>query len=366
MPKLTEQEVIERLRGAFPDSGIGDDTAVLPPVSGGLLFTTDAIAEGVHFDRSLSTVSQAVQKLVTSNVSDIYAMGGLPHSMVVTAGLPDGCTIGEVDDIIDGLERGCAAYGLRLVGGDTVRNKGGLFLNASVLGTVEPGRAVSRSGAREGDMIVLFGACGASLAGMAQLRCFAGFDAGDAPFAFTEPAPEDLRAVKRILSGLHLASDEDQIAALCREAGLGGSLVPMFLLCKQHLVPRAVPMDRGLLDADPPAITAMIDISDGIAKDLVTLCRESGVGVVVDEESLPVPQGLPALRGGRSRPHTELLLSSGEEYVLLAAVAFDARDLLPQGAAIIGAVVPRADGHTIIREDGNKVPLPKVGFEHTF
>ena len=366
MPKLMEQKVIERLREAFPDSGIGDDTAVLPPVSGELLFTTDAVAEGVHFDRSFSTISQAVQKLVTSNVSDIYAMGGLPYSMVVTAGLPEGCTIEEVDDIIDGIKRGCEAYGLGLVGGDTVRNPGGFFLNASVLGSIEPGKAVLRTGAREGDILVLFGACGASSAGMAQLEFVAGAEKIDEEFASKVPPSKNLMAIKKVLSSLHLTSDEREIVGLCSEAGLDESIVPVMMVCKQHIAPFARPLDRALLDADPPAITAMIDISDGIAKDLATLCRESGVGVVVDEESLPVPQALSDLHTGDRESQTEFVLSSGEEYVLLATVAAGARELLPAGAAVIGAIVPEADGLTIIKENGEKVPLPKIGFEHTF
>ena len=70
------------------------------------------------------------------------------------------------------------------------------------------------------------------------------------------------------------------------------------------------------------------------------------------------PGGLPS--------QTEIVLSSGEEYVLLAAVSESARGLLPDGAAVIGTVVPEAEGITLVGKKGEKVPLPKLGFEHTF
>lgn len=367
MSGLTEQEVINRLRGAFPDSGIGDDTAVLPPVEGEVLFTTDAAVEGVHFDLSISTISQAVQKLVTSNVSDIYAMGGKPDAALVTAGLPRGCTIKNIDEIIDGLKRGCDAYGLQLVGGDTVLNPAGIFLNASVIGAVERERSVSRAGARGGELLVLFGTCGASLAGLLLLGATG--EAGETAESYPTidiPKSVNMKKTRSLAHRLHLSMNTAEIQQICTEGGEDESLAPVLSLCKQHMVPLAVPLDRALLEAEPPVITAMIDISDGIAKDLVTLCRESGVGAAVDEAALPVPPAIAAFFPDGLPSQTQIMLSSGEEYVLLAAVSESARALLPDSAAVIGTVVPETEGVTLVKRNGEKVPLPKLGYEHTF
>ncbi|MCK4237121.1 MAG: hypothetical protein KAX38_08365, partial [Candidatus Krumholzibacteria bacterium] len=159
---MKEREIIESLREAFPDAALGDDAAVLPGEKGELLVAADAVVEGVHFERSYSTLAQAVQKVITSNVSDIFAMGGKPDSIIFTAGLPKGFGKGELSEIIEGLKKGCGVYRLKLAGGDTVLSSGGLFFNMAILGDVRRGRAVLRRGACEGDTLVLFGDCGCS------------------------------------------------------------------------------------------------------------------------------------------------------------------------------------------------------------
>ncbi|RJR27935.1 MAG: thiamine-monophosphate kinase, partial [Candidatus Latescibacterota bacterium] len=171
---MKEREIIDRIRAAFPQSGIGDDTAVLPAAAGDLLLASDAVVENVHFVRRRSTLSQAIQKAVTANVSDVYAMGGRPEAILLSAGLPPGCSAEDVDSIVEGLSVSCEAYGVRLAGGDTVASPGGYFFDVAIAGSVPRGRAVRRSGARAGDAVVLFGEVGPSLAGLSLLAAFLG------------------------------------------------------------------------------------------------------------------------------------------------------------------------------------------------
>jgi thiamine-monophosphate kinase len=333
---MKELEVIDRLRAAFPDCGIGDDAAVLPVPRGEMLFAADASVEGVHFDRRFSTLSQAVQKLVTSNVSDIFAMGGSPGSIVFTAALPAGCSSADVDGIIDGLKRSCAQYGIKLVGGDTVSSPHGYCFNVAIVGEVPRGRAVMRSGARVGDALVLFGEIGLSRAGLSVLSSRVGGDAGAGAVAITgHPCADDIeRFVQR------------------------------------HLVPLAIPLDASLLDADPARVTAMIDISDGLGKDLRTLCAESGVGALIREEAFPIPPAVGELCGLEGAALIDFALSSGEEYVLLAAVSPEAAERLgagtTAGATVIGAAVPAAEGIVLVDGSGKRRPMPNLGYEHTF
>ncbi len=436
---MKERHVIERLRASFTDGGIGDDAAIITPPGGDLLFASDAVVEGVHFRRESSTLAQAVQKVITSNVSDIYAMGGMPHSILITAGLPPGCGETDVNMIIGGAALACKIYGIELVGGDTVLCPGGYFFDVSIIGSVGRGRAVRRSGARPGDAIVVFGECGGSLAGMLLLGAlFSGgrgegsrHDSDRSALEKSSTVIEELVAhdaavwgiVQEIIPILTLSMERDDITRICDERGLDRKAVPLLELVRRHLVPRARPLDRSLLDADrragaAPSVSAMIDISDGLARDLATLCTESGVGAVVEEGSIPLHPALegmfrrdaaedardgePGGEGGAVRrvvvpsedepagaggaagqvgepggmdapgeeeksPNytTEIALSSGEEYVMLAAV----RGLsggAPPGGTVIGRIVDRREGMSLVTTAGERRPIPELGYEHSF
>jgi thiamine-monophosphate kinase len=353
---MKELDVIDRLRAAFPDSGIGDDAAVLAAPRGEMLFAADAAIEFVHFDRRFSTLSQAVQKLVTSNVSDIFAMGGSPESIVFTAALPAGCSPADIDSIIDGLRRSTKQYGVRLVGGDTVASPGGFCFNVAIVGYVPAGRAMLRSGARPGDVLVLFGEIGLSRAGLNVL---------------SSPTPE----MREAISPLSIASSP---AELDRVAGALGGIPRAHEVARcirRHLVPLAVPLDESLLDADPARVTAMIDISDGLAKDLRTLCTESGVGAAIRKDALPIPPAVGEICGLEGEGLVDFALASGEEYVLLAAVSPEAAERLNADAvpgasvivaAVIGETVPAAEGVVLVDANGKRRPMPDVGYEHSF
>ncbi len=450
---MRERDVIKRLRDAFKDYGIGDDAAVLASPEGELLFASDAVVEGVHFKRGCGTLGQAVQKVITSNVSDIYAMGGAPYAAVMTAGLPAGCGETEIDSIIMGAASACDVYGVKLAGGDTVRSPGGYFFDVAITGSVERGRAVRRTGARPGDAVVLFGACGGALAGFIILNVLyddvnrslsrnesitpGGAQLSDAA-AFIErlmPMDSGVRdRVKKIIPALSLAMAAEDIEHLCDGHGLGREAAPLLQLAARHLVPRARPLDRTLLGArsisagaqseDPsradrsisagaqsmepslpaehpraagtPRVAAMIDVSDGLARDLRALCAESGVGASIEEALLPVHPVLGHIIGPRDsgevqsseqtigaggardaqstgtpasiarKSSVELILSSGEEYVLLAAVRGLAEGSVPPGGTVIGRIVERRRGFTIVTRDGESRPLPELGYEHLF
>jgi len=373
---MKELDVIDRFRRAFPGCGIGDDAAVLPGVEGDLLFAADAAIEGVHFDRRFCTLSQAVQKLVTSNVSDIFAMGGRAGSIVFTAGLPEGCAARDVDDIIHGLRRSCTQYGVKLVGGDTVLSPWGFVFNVAITGEVKPGRAILRSGARVGDAIVLFGEIGRSLAGLGILSALSGREGnGTVPVPRAPGLLESAATMKRMLGALSLATSGPELDRMALALGGLPRAHEMMRFMQHHLVPLAYPLEASFLDAEPPCVTAMIDVSDGLAKDLRTLCEESGVGAAIREETFPVSEGISEVFGIGTGALADFAISSGEEYVLLATVAAEAvkgrgagqaAQRLGAGATVIGSVVPAAEGVVLVDAKGSTRPMPKLGYEHTF
>jgi thiamine-monophosphate kinase len=360
---IKERDVIGFLRDAFPDSGLGDDTAVFDSPAGSLLFASDAAVEGVHFRLDLSTAGQAVQKVVTSNVSDIYAMGGEPTGIVFTSGLPRDCGGEDLVSIVDGLKRSCDVYMMKLFGGDTVLSPSGYFFDVAIIGRLHEGfEPFRRSGAKPGDLLALFGEVGGSLAGLKLLERLSG--AGSAgPLDSLLPAPADMGCFRETWVTLSADNTLADIEAMCSAGQLPEGSADTVDLIRRHLAPRTVmPPVNGSAEW-APGVRAMIDISDGLGRDLASLCAESGVGAVVSEEKIPVPAAVAAAMAGDRGALTALALSSGEEYVALAAVEPGA---VPPGAAVIGAVTEESGGLLLEDAEGGIRPLPPAGWEHEF
>ena len=165
---IGEFGVIERVtRGLRYDAtvhvGVGDDAAVLCGGKGWrLLVTTDMLVDGVHFDARRADPSLIGRKALAVSLSDIAAMGGIPWAAVVAAGIPRAYPVRHMDALYRGLRRLAARYQVQIVGGDTVRAER-LTLTVTLLGWVEPRRAVLRRGARPGDVIYVTGRLGGSL-----------------------------------------------------------------------------------------------------------------------------------------------------------------------------------------------------------
>ncbi len=365
---MKEQEIIARIREAFPGSGIGDDAAVLPPVAGEMLFASDAVVQNVHFTTRFSTSGQAIQKIVTANVSDIYAMGGVPAAIVLTAGLPPGCGERDVDSIIEGLALACGSYGVALAGGDTVASPGGYFFDVAITGSVAPGRAVLRSGAGPGDAVVLFGEIGRSLAGLALLSCFFG-PCGCGPTGLPAPRVRDCAAagarMGAVVPRLSLATDEAALRGMAAGLAHIPGALEMLRCMRHHLAPRCTPAPAVRAGGARAPFAAMIDVSDGFAKDLRTLCAESGVGASIEAASLPIPGAVGALFGIEGDALIDFALSSGEEYVQLAAVPRESLAALPPEAVVVGRFTGAEEGITIAGPGGTR-ELPALGYEHSF
>ncbi|HSA22081.1 MAG TPA: thiamine-phosphate kinase [Myxococcota bacterium] len=222
--------------------GIGDDCAVLD--LGGLervLLTTDLLLERVHFEAAWLSAEDLGHKSMAVNLSDVAAMGGEAVAALLALGLPPGLEVAWVEGLRDGLV-GCArAYGLELVGGDTVSAPGGAVVCLTVLGRAPADEVVLRSGGQPGDRVLATGPLGDSAAGLHLLR---GGGAG--------LAPEDRAALL-----LAHRRPEPQLA-LGRE------------LARRRLA------------------HAMIDVSDGLVQDLGHICERSGLGAELDADGLPL------------------------------------------------------------------------------
>ncbi len=310
--------------------GSGDDAAVLEvPAGQQVVATCDGLVEGVHFRLDWCSPRDVGHKALAVNLSDLAAMGAEPWVAVVSLFLPGEATLATVDGLVDGLGALAAAAGLAVVGGNISASSGGLALDVTALGLVDAGRATLRSGARPGDLLLVTGELGAAAAGLQLLEAWGG----------TRPAGGLLDAVAESL--------------------VQAQLTP---------VPR---VREALAAAATGAVRAAIDLSDGLAADLGHLTEASGVGAVVRQDDLPVPEALWRAADLLSVDAMDWVLHGGEDYQLLLAVepGGAGRGMKAVGDAtgtpvtVIGRVVERP-GLWLETEEGRLRNLARRGHDH--
>ncbi len=303
--------------------GVGDDTAVLE-VDGGkwLLFTTDMMVEGVHFELDYSNLRQVGWKALAVNLSDIAAMGGSPIHALVSLAVSLRFDTFELAELYDGLKEAARAYKVNIVGGDTVKNPDRLVINVALLGEVEAGKAVFRSGARPGDQVYVTGPLGASEAGL---------------YLFKNPA----------------TACPPKASEYCRRA---------------HAAP--VPrVDAGMLLARC-GVTSMDDISDGLASELHEICGASGVGCLIRQEDIPVDARVRAVAGSAGVDPFQWALYGGEDLELVFTAGPQDGEKIKSEAAGAGIEVytigeiTDSDGVRLMLPGGKIKILPRGGYDH--
>ncbi len=310
--------------------GIGDDAAVFRQQAGReTVVTADLLIEEIDFRLDTTTARLLGHKALAVSLSDIAAMGARPRYALVSIGVPREIWRSDfVDEFYEGFFALAETYGVALVGGDVSRSPERIVIDSVVLGEVERGRAVTRSGARAGDHVFVTGSLGGAAAGLRLLG-----------------RGESLRR-KRSRSLQYRAVEE--------------------LLLRQLRPEPRIPW--GALLGEERLATAMIDISDGLSSDLTHLCRQSRVGAVIDAARVPVDSAVINLCGRRALDPLLLALHGGEDFELLFTVR--PRDLarLPRSLGgvpltYVGDVTGEGAGVRI--SEGSRVwPLEPAGFTH--
>lgn len=324
-----EIELIERLTRGLPLSertvlGAGDDCAILRGSGGSdLLVTSDILVEDVHFRRDTIPWPALGAKALTCGLSDVAAMGGTPQWAVVSLALPEDVTTADADALYHGLADQARRYHVDVVGGDTSRSPRGVVIDVTVIGHVSVGLALRRSAARAGDAILATGQLGDSAAGLDVL--------------------------------LHADPDEATVQSLVRA--------------------HRWPTPRCELGASLPlfgTVGACIDVSDGLATDLLHVCRASGLSALVYEEAVPMSDAMRAWATARRREPLEWALGGGEDYELLFTMPMlAARPFVEQGMAassvpltIVGEMRPGPPLVELRRRGGVTEAMPVRGFDH--
>jgi len=337
--EIGERELLRRIRVRIPQGagvvvGAGDDAAALEtgPLT---LLTTDSLVEGVHFRLGWSPARLLGRKALTVNLSDIAAMAGVPRYATVSLCLPGTLPIGFVDELYDGLLERAAEAGVALVGGNLSITPGPIVVDVALVGLAD--RPLRRSGARAGDLVVVTGTLGAAAAGL------------------------------RLLSQGARLGTEGQLEATGIWTEASSSAV---LHCLRAQLDPAPPLAFARSLAEHELASAGMDVSDGLAGDLLELCRESDVSAWLDPQALPIDRHAAGLERAQGRDALSLALNGGEDYQQLLAIAADALEALRDVASVwdlpVTAIGEFAAGPPALslKQGSDLVPLLPDSHEH--
>jgi thiamine-monophosphate kinase len=307
--------------------GSGDDSAIIDSGNRLTIVSTDLLLEGIHFNLTYTPLKHLGYKSVIRGISDIYAMNGKPGQILISLGISTRFTVEQLEELYEGIYQACEKYGADLAGGDTTSSLTGLTIGITAIGTVEKESVARRDGAKPNDLICVTGDFGASFMGLQLL----------------ERERKLFKANKVIqpdLSGY--------------EYVIGRQLKPEF--------PSETILDLRKNDLLP---SSMIDISDGLASDLLHICKSSDTGCRIYANKIPVDLETVKLAEEFMIDPITAALNGGEDYELLFTLpleTFDKIKLLPS-VRIIGHMTSPEDRQLLVSEDGSETDLKAQGWE---
>ena len=306
--------------------GIGDDCAVIDIGHHFQLLTTDMLIEGVHFDLTYTPLKHLGYKSVVVNLSDIYAMNGLPKQITVSIALSNRFPLEAVEELYEGIRLACIAYNVDLVGGDTTSSISGLCLSITAIGEVDKDKIVYRSGAKEHDLIVVSG------------------DLGSAYL------------------GLQLLNREKQVFE--SNPQMQPDLQNNDYVLQRQLKPEARKDIIDLFESKGIMPSSMIDISDGLSSELLHLCSCSKVGCAIYEEKIPLDFMAISAAEEFNISAATCALNGGEDYELLFTISQSYYDTIKDypDLTIIGHITDKSYGSVLVTKDNSHQSLTAQGW----
>lgn len=306
--------------------GVGDDAAVLDYKEKQVLVTTDLLLEGIHFDLTYVPLKHLGYKSAVVNFSDIYAMNGKPKQITVSLGISKRFSVEELEEFYSGLQLACDIYGVDIVGGDTSASLTGLCISITCIGEGEKEKIVTRSGAKDTDLVCVSGDLGAAYMGL-QL----------------------LEREKRVFKG---------------EKEFTPDFAGKEYLLERQLKPEARKDIIELLDKAGIIPTSMMDISDGLSSELLHISKQSNVGCRIYEDRIPIDYQTAAMAEQFNMNLSTAALNGGEDYELLFTVPLTVHDKVSEmkGVKVIGHITRPELGNYLVGRDGGEVELKAQGW----
>ncbi|MEC3881544.1 thiamine-phosphate kinase [Parapedobacter sp. 10938] len=306
--------------------GIGDDAAVLDFSTDKTLVSTDLLLEGIHFDLRYVPFKHLGYKAIQVNLSDIYAMNGTATQVTFSIGLSSKFSLEAIEELYAGALLACKNYQVDMVGGDTSTSAQGLVISVTSIGHAKAEDIVYRNGAQEGDLICVSGDLGGAYVGLQLLE----------------------REKRIFLENPSIVPD----------------LEGKDYIVERQLKPEARRDIIQLLASLAIKPTAMIDVSDGLASEILHICNASEKGCRLYEDKIPIDQMTYDTAREFALDPTICALNGGEDYELLFTVSQSHYDKLSSQSeiSIIGHITEKASGHELISKSGKVHPIKAQGW----
>ncbi|MDR0546879.1 MAG: thiamine-phosphate kinase [Dysgonamonadaceae bacterium] len=305
---------------------LNDDAAVLDYKNKSILLSNQLLLEGIHFDLTYFALKFVGYKAVTICFSDIYAMNGNPKQLSVSIGLSKRFSVEDAEELFMGIEYACERHGADIVSVKTTSSLTGLSIALSCTGEAEKDQIIYRHTAQATDLICVSGDLGSAYMGLQLLEREKAIHTGESDFT------PDFAGKEYLL--------ERQLRPEARKDILE-------ILAKNAIHP-----------------TAMTVISDGLASELLHLCKASQVGCSVYEERIPIDYQTAVMAEQFNMNLTTVALNGGDDYELLFTVPLAMHEKIQsiEGLRLIGHLTPADDGANLITRDGTQIPLQAQGW----
>ena len=283
--------------------------------------------EGVHFDLTYVPLKHLGYKSAVVNFSDIYAMNGTPRQITVSLALSKRFSVEDMEELYSGIRLACQQYHVDIIGGDTSSSLTGLAISITCIGDADKDKVVYRNGAKDTDLICVSGDLGAAYMGL-QL----------------------LEREKRVLHDVE--NPEPQFAG-------------HEYLLEKYLKPRARRDVITALAEEKLRPTAMIDLSDGLASDLMQLCKASDCGARIYLERIPIARQTHQLAEEMHTDPVVAALNGGQDHELLFTVPLSMQEQVMRLGLVdvIGHITQPGTGCYLVTPDGSDIRLKAQGFK---
>lgn len=316
-----------QLKNPTSIKGVGDDSAVLDYGNKQILVTTDLLIEGVHFDLTYVPLKHLGYKTAVVNFSDIVAMNGSPKQLLVGIGASNRFSVEALEEIYKGIYLACKTYKVDLVGGDTVSSPSGLFLSATAIGEAKADEIVYRNTAQKGDLVFVSGDLGAAYMGLMLL--------------------------------------EREKHAFKADPNLQPDLEGNDYVLERQLKPEARTDVLKLLKGVGVKPTSMIDISDGLASEILHICIKSELGCNIYEDKIPIDMATVSVAREFEIDPTTCALNGGEDYELLFTISQSDFEKVKgiKGISVVGHITEKNEGYNLISRSGSLIPITAQGWD---
>lgn len=330
--EMGEFGLIDHLTSGFENRqdsthiGVGDDAAVIDHGTYVQVITTDLLLEGVHFDLVYTPLKHLGYKAVVVNLSDVYAMNAAPRQITISLGISGKFSVEAMEEFYGGVKLACERFNVDLVGGDTSGSMTGLTISVTAIGTALKEELSLRSSAQNNQLICVTGDLGAAFMGLKILEREKQLHVDDPEFQ-----PE-LSGYDYILERYLKPEPRVDVLLALKEAGIKPG--------------------------------AMIDISDGLASELLHICKASECGCQVYDERIPMAEETKETAAEFQMEPMVAALHGGEDYELLFTAPLSDFDKVSaiEGVSVIGNITDKKGSALLVGNDGNAIQLQAQGW----